>query len=261
MSIVHPSPAKLEALRARWEGQEGRLRTIAAAMLAGEDWTTHLRGLPHIDEIPPRPGEAYGRDLRGADLKRCLAPEALIAPAHEGEAALVAGLVFEAERTSTPLAGVSPFPTDLDCAERTTLAMRRGEVFLLARVLGRAVGSVRVARRSEFRDLAADGEYAEVSDLAVLPSHRRQGIGRRLIQAAEAWARVQGLDHVLLRTYEELGLVTWYLGMGFCVQRVRQIVPVEGPAALEVICTQRLQPGQSATQGVPTTQEGQRIRA
>jgi ribosomal protein S18 acetylase RimI-like enzyme len=35
-------------------------------------------------------------------------------------------------------------------------------------------------------------EYAFISDLVVLPAYRSQGIGRLLLQAAEAYARAQG---------------------------------------------------------------------
>ena len=63
MSVLHPSSAKLEALRARWVGQEARLAKIADAMLQGRDWTVYLNGLPDVGEIPPLPGEALGRDL------------------------------------------------------------------------------------------------------------------------------------------------------------------------------------------------------
>ena len=60
MSVTHPSPTKVETLRARWVGQEARLKAIAQAMLAGADWTVHLAGLPLVEEIPPREGEALG---------------------------------------------------------------------------------------------------------------------------------------------------------------------------------------------------------
>ena len=71
-------------------GQEARLQRIAESLLAGEDWTRHLRGLSLVEEIPPREGEAYGRDLRGADLRRALHPRVDVTRATERDAALVA---------------------------------------------------------------------------------------------------------------------------------------------------------------------------
>lgn len=245
MSVVHPSPSRLEALRKRWVGEDGRLRAIAGAMRAGRDWTIHLRGLPYVEEIPPQPGEAYGRDLRGADLRRFLRPDLDVQPAEEYEAAIVAGIALEAERSSTPLEGISPFPAELDCAERTAIAMRRGERFFLGRLQEEPVGTIRVARRVEFRALTDGQDYAEISNLAVLQRHRRAGIGAALMRVAEQYALAQGLDRVLLRTYEELGLVPWYESQGYAVQTVRQLINASGPACLEVICTQRLDPALS----------------
>lgn len=48
-------------------------------------------------------------------------------------------------------------------------------------------------------DLLTD-ETAEVASIVVRASHRRQGVGRRLIAAAEAWARESGRARLLLRT-------------------------------------------------------------
>lgn len=48
-------------------------------------------------------------------------------------------------------------------------------------------------------DLLTD-ETAEVASIVVRASHRRQGVGRRLIAAAETWARETGRARLLLRT-------------------------------------------------------------
>ena len=54
MSVTHPSPGKVETLRARWVGQEGRLKAIAQAMLAGADWTArHARAA--VTSLAPEP--------------------------------------------------------------------------------------------------------------------------------------------------------------------------------------------------------------
>ena len=49
------------------------------------------------------------------------------------------------------------------------------------------------------RDLAED-ETAEVVSIVVRPDHRRRGIGRMLVTAAETWARQSGRARLLLRT-------------------------------------------------------------
>src|SRR5262245_55049938 len=121
--MIHPTHDKLRALAARWDGQEGRLQKIAESLLLGEDWTQHLKGLPLVDEVPPRPGEALGRDLRGADLRRHLHPRVDVARAAEKDAALVAAVSLEALRNNTPLADTTPFPVDSESAEGIALAM------------------------------------------------------------------------------------------------------------------------------------------
>jgi GNAT superfamily N-acetyltransferase len=219
-------------------------------MMAGEDWTRHLRGLPLVEEIPPLRGEAYGRDLRGADLRLHLKPEVRIAEASEHAAAVVAGIALEAMQNNTPLPGISPFHTELESAEQTAVAMRRGEVFLLARALGRPVGTVRIARRREFDELTMGSEYAEVSGLAVLPAYRRQGIGASLLDAAEQHAADSGHGWVLLRTVHETGLVAWYRTRGYDVASVRQLSFADSPTFLDVIMCRRLRVPQ-APDGTP----------
>jgi ribosomal protein S18 acetylase RimI-like enzyme len=237
--VLHPSPEKVRALEERWAGQETRLERIAAAILAGEDWTVHLRDLPLVDEVPPRDGEAFGRDLRGADLRRWLHPRVEVVRATERDAAQVASLCLDACRNNTPLPDASPFPADVESAEAVTLAMRRGDRFLLARVGKRPVGSVRWAVRREFAELC-DGPYAEVSGLAVSTAHRRVGIGGRLLAAAEADAATEGHGVALLRTAVEVGLVAYYEARGWRVRRVRQHAYPDSPVFLDALLTKRL---------------------
>jgi GNAT superfamily N-acetyltransferase len=59
-------------------------------------------------------------------------------------------------------------------------------------------------------------DYAYISDLVVLPSHRGQGYGAALLQQAEEWARQKGMTmlkiHVLAKN---LQAATVYLHAGF----------------------------------------------
>ncbi len=251
MSVIHPSPDKIEALRGRWQGQEKRLRRIAAAMLAGEDWTVHLRGLRFVREIPPLEGEACGRDLRGADLSRYLHPPIEIRPATESEAALIAGITLEAMRSNTPLPSMSPFPADVEGAEEVRVAIRRGETFLLARCGAEAVGVIRLADRSEFRDLTLHRSYIEISGLAVRPDHRRNGIGSALLAAAENHATADGYEHTLLRTSMEVGLVPYYERRGYGIRHVRQLSYPGSPTFLDVVMSKRMATSAGAAAATP----------
>ena len=80
--------------------------------------------------------------------------------------------------------------------QRRVRALPKEDRILLAvegdRLLGYA--HIRITR-----DLLSD-EAAEVVTLAVAPDHRRKGVGRRLVHAAEAWARESGRSRLVLRT-------------------------------------------------------------
>lgn len=235
MSVTHPTPAKIEELRKRWEGQEYRLEAIARDLRAGRDWTVHLRGLPLVEEIPPVPGEAYGRDLRGADLQRLLRPSVEIVPATARESGQVAAISLEGLRNNTALPGVSPFPVAVEGAAEIALAMRRGDRFLLARCDGETVGVVRLGERREFQEYTGRLPYIEISGLAVLPPWRRTGIGGRLLGAAEDLALEEGYGWVLLRTTLEVGLVSWYRRHGYEERHTRQLTYRDAPTVLDVI--------------------------
>lgn len=248
MSVLYPSPAKIEALRARWEGEEERLARVAETMLKGGDWTLHLAGLPFIREIPPLPGEALGRDLRGADLRHLLVPEIRVSIATVADAARVAAITLEAMQSNTALPEASPFPADLEGAEEMALLMRRGEVFLIARCGACAVGVVRLDERSEFRHLTGRQAYLEISGLAVLPAYRRAGIGDALLAASERHAKTSGFQSTVLRTTLELGLVPYYERRGYVTEQVRQLTYPGSPTVLDVVMVKRLQPLPRATQ-------------
>jgi GNAT superfamily N-acetyltransferase len=67
------------------------------------------------------------------------------------------------------------------------------------------------------RELLESGRRCEILGLVVDGAHRGRGVGRRLVQAAEAWASTRGLDQMAVRSnvgraeshpfYESLGYV------------------------------------------------------
>jgi ribosomal protein S18 acetylase RimI-like enzyme len=251
--MIHPSPEKVRALVERWTGQEERLHRIAASILAGEDWTPHLRGLPLVDEVPPREGEAFGRDLRGAPLSRMLHPRAEVVRAIEDDAARIAALSLEAMRNNTPLPDASPFPLDAESADAVALAMRRGDRFLFARLGRTPIGVVRWAERREFADLWGGKSFGEISGLAVSVAHRRIGIGSTLLETAEWDVAGEGFPTALLRTAMEVGLVPFYEARGYVVRRVRQMTYPDAPSFLDVVLTKRLAVIGAAEEEAPTS--------
>lgn len=65
-----------------------------------------------------------------------------------------------------------------------------------------------------------DTTYVRIVAFVVNAKHRRQGIGRRLIQAAEDWAKVRGATAVLLNSGnrpEREAAHHFYQAMGYCV--------------------------------------------
>jgi GNAT superfamily N-acetyltransferase len=82
-----------------------------------------------------------------------------------------------------------PSGVDREALESVQDLLRRGGA-ILALMDGTAVGAVRYERR--------DGGSLYVGRLAVLPSHRRRGIGRALMAAVEEKARRAGLTRITL---------------------------------------------------------------
>ena len=78
---------------------------------------------------------------------------------------------------------------DKETLEAVESALHQGSA-VLALMDGIAVGAVRYEPR--------DGGSLYVGRLAVLPSHRRRGIGRALMAAAEERARRMGLARIIL---------------------------------------------------------------
>ncbi|GIV98265.1 MAG: hypothetical protein KatS3mg057_2922 [Herpetosiphonaceae bacterium] len=86
--------------------------------------------------------------------------------------------------------------------------LEAGWIFLLAEIEGMTVGVIRLTRR--------EGELY-VGRLAVVPAHRRKGIGRALMAAAEAWGRAWGLSTARLGVREELPENrAYYESLGYC---------------------------------------------
>ena len=106
-------------------------------------------------------------------------------------------------------------------------AAGRGEVFVA--VAGSVVvGVVCVDEQRHFTG-AVDGY---VGELAVAPAATRSGVGRRLMAAAEHWARARGLRHLTLQTGVANGDArAFYHALGYLEEEIRLtrvLVDVDG---------------------------------
>lgn len=82
-----------------------------------------------------------------------------------------------------------------------------GSDVLVARLAGRIVGAVMVGH---------DGHRGWVYYLAVDPQHQRQGIGARLISAAEIWLRDRGVRKIQLMVRpSNQGVLEFYQRIGY----------------------------------------------
>jgi ribosomal protein S18 acetylase RimI-like enzyme len=69
-----------------------------------------------------------------------------------------------------------------------------------------------------------------IGELVVTERAARRGIGRSLIDAAEAWARDQGLAHLTLHTGTyNASARAFYAALGFAEEEVRLTRPVSSP--------------------------------
>ncbi|QID18445.1 GNAT family N-acetyltransferase [Nitrogeniibacter mangrovi] len=111
-----------------------------------------------------------------------------IRPARAGDAAAIARLSGElgypatAAEVATRLAALARAPDD--------------NAVRVATLDGAVVGWIHVlhARRLELPP------FAEIAALVIDAGHRNAGLGERLVDAAVAWARAQGLDTVRVRS-------------------------------------------------------------
>src|SRR4051794_38629379 len=66
----------------------------------------------------------------------------------------------------------------------------------VAEVSGEIVGWIEGAER----EIVAFGKFAEICGLVVADGHRGRGVGRRLVDAAEEWARARGHGEISVRS-------------------------------------------------------------
>lgn len=256
MSLLEPTPAKVEALRQRWRGQSWRLRAIADDLVSGGDWTRHLQGLPYVEEVAPLPGERVGRDLRGADLAQALRPEVAVLQAGRPDIPSIARVLHAAHVGRGALGAAVPIGSPPEDHAALEAAILRGEVFLLVALAGRMAGVVRVQPASGPRA----AESGEIADLAVRPRFQGLGVGSRLLAEAEATLASWGLTRATLRAIPEAGRVVWYERRGYRVTRLLQRQPRGGAAHLEALLEKTIVPPSTTASRPQIRASGRTVR-
>ena len=99
-----------------------------------------------------------------------------------------------------------------------------GRAAFVAEAGGAPVGFVTLACGNESHSLLQPQRWARVNSICVLERVRGQGVGRALMERAEAWARFEGAEELRLvvwafntravHLYEELGYAVRALAMG-----------------------------------------------
>lgn len=96
------------------------------------------------------------------------------------------------------LSGVLGYPVDAEVMRRRLeqLGVCETHAIFVAETNGELGGWVEAAEH----DILVAGRVCEICGLVVAEGRRVGGVGRRLVEAAENWARERGLSHVTLRS-------------------------------------------------------------
>jgi len=112
-------------------------------------------------------------------------------------------------------------PTKFDSSELSTKLQRildnENAAIFIAEIAGQSVGLVEVyIRQDEPNLMRIEYTYGHLRSLIVLDSFRRRGIGTRLVDAVESWAKSHGATEMRLDTWEFSGdPVNFYESIGY----------------------------------------------
>jgi GNAT superfamily N-acetyltransferase len=142
------------------------------------------------------------RDASGCRRRRLRQGEDSIRRAVAAEAPAVSALVQRAYAPWVPVIGRRPAPMDDDYA----VLISHSEVFVLEHRAG--LGGILV--------LAPEADHLWLDNIAVEPALKGQGLGRALLDFAEAEARRLNLPEIRLLTHQRmLANIALYLRAGF----------------------------------------------
>ncbi|PYI92044.1 MAG: N-acetyltransferase [Verrucomicrobia bacterium] len=113
------------------------------------------------------------------------------------------------------LSGILGYPVDHETMQRRLerFGGREEHVVFVAEISGKIVGWIHGVEH----EFLVAGRIGEICGLVVAEGERTSGVGRRLVEALEQWARGRGLDQVSVRSnvvrteshpfYEKVGYV------------------------------------------------------
>jgi GNAT superfamily N-acetyltransferase len=114
----------------------------------------------------------------------------------------------------------------------------------LARVEGRCCAGAVVAARTPGLDLL-DGrdDLALLWDIRVAPANRRQGVGRSLVEAVEAWARARRCRELKVETQNiNVGACRFYARQGLTLRTVREGAYPQCPGEAQLLWYKAVDP-------------------
>ena len=132
--------------------------------------------------------------------------------ANPSDSALLARLIAESNKDVATQFGINesncPKHPSLCKAEWLSHDFARGEIYYIAYEDDEPLGCV----ATEY----PTAELAYLNRLAVLPAHRRQGVGKRLVSYVLEQAHARGVRSVSIGVIgEHVALQRWYAGLGF----------------------------------------------
>lgn len=132
-------------------------------------------------------------------------------------AAAVIAATFAFHRRAAPEFFAETDAPPPSCAAIEDLLRDGDGMWLLAWDGEVVVGFVTIRLRSgPYEPSQTPETRAIVDSLGILPAYRRRGIGRRLMDAAERWAREQGAARAVLNVWEfNIGALALYEDLGY----------------------------------------------
>jgi ribosomal protein S18 acetylase RimI-like enzyme len=105
------------------------------------------------------------------------------------------------------------------------------QTLLVARAAGKVVGVLLLQEMASPDDeIYRPRRYLYVDELMVAGTRRGHGIGRRLMEAAEGWARELGIEEIELNVWERnVGAIAFYEHLGYTTVRRRMVRKARPP--------------------------------